>query len=127
VEFSGFSTRPANRIRPVFIRFDHRHGRGLCTELVGLDSSFLQGTPAAVMASAVAAPTGEHTKFSLPSRTSRYKSNPKASLALTAPATVDARFDVQGKIAPVTGAARGLGRGRAVALAQAGQGVALGL
>jgi NAD(P)-dependent dehydrogenase (short-subunit alcohol dehydrogenase family) len=38
-----------------------------------------------------------------------------------------ARFDVSGKIALVTGAARGLGRACALALAQAGADVALGL
>ena len=37
------------------------------------------------------------------------------------------RFDVGGKIALVTGAARGLGRACAIALAQAGADVALGL
>ena len=36
------------------------------------------------------------------------------------------RFDVGGKIALVTGAARGLGRACAIALAQAGADVALG-
>jgi NAD(P)-dependent dehydrogenase (short-subunit alcohol dehydrogenase family) len=37
------------------------------------------------------------------------------------------RFDVSGKIALVTGAARGLGRACAIALAEAGADVALGL
>jgi NAD(P)-dependent dehydrogenase (short-subunit alcohol dehydrogenase family) len=37
------------------------------------------------------------------------------------------RFDVQGQVALVTGAARGLGRAIAVALAVAGADVALGL
>ena len=37
------------------------------------------------------------------------------------------RFDVRGKVALVTGAARGLGRACAIALAQAGADVALGL
>ena len=37
------------------------------------------------------------------------------------------RFDVGGKIALVTGAARGLGRACAIALAQSGADVALGL
>src|SRR5512140_1274695 len=46
--------------------------------------------PAAVMVSAIAAPAGEHTKLSLPARTWRYRSNPKALLALTAPSTVEA-------------------------------------
>src|SRR5436190_23417024 len=40
--------------------------------------------------------------------------------------TAPPRFDVGGKIALVTGAARGLGRACAIALAQAGADVALG-